>query len=103
MSYDVGIGDFSANYTSNVSGLWYDHIPNWGNGGGLHEINGKTGKQALQILSDAIDCMWRNDIDQLKRYDAPNGWGSTQGALIFTARILAACAANPRKKVRVYA
>lgn len=114
MSYDVSIGSESFNYTSNVSRLWYDHIPDTGKGGGLRELEGLTGKQAAAILADAFDAMhrtrlkfWREatvgDPDFCALYDAKNGWGSAIGALIFTAQIMAACHANPRKKVGVWA
>lgn len=115
MSYDVSIGDVSLNYTSNVAALFYDHIPaTEGNRGGLHELDGKTGKQAVSILAEAwerIDRtkhnLWRGEVvgepEFCARYDAPNGWGSTVGALIFFAQITTACAANPRKLVSVCA
>jgi len=110
MSTDIWIGEKSFNYTHNCSAVWYDHIPDTGKGGGFREIAGMTGKQAFPILSAAFD-----RLDQTRhglwvsgavgeprmsaRYDAPNGWGSLIGALIFMACIMAACAENPRKKV----
>lgn len=98
MSYDVVIGDFDANYTSNVSSMWYDSIPDAGKGGGLRELDGLTGKEAHSVLSRAFDTLDRMyPLD----YDAPNGWGSTSGALIFTARIMAACSKHKKKRVRV--
>ena len=120
MSYDVSIGGASLNYTSNVAALFYDHIPaTEGNHGGLHELHGKTGKQAVAILDEAwsrihntkMD-LWRSNLNGLPvvgepafcaKYDAPNGWGSTVGALIFLAQITGCCAANPRKIVEVSA
>lgn len=120
MSYDVSIGDFSENYTSNVAALFYEHIPATDEKkGGLHALDGLTGKQASQVLRQAwsrihntkLDC-WRasthketvvGEPEFCARYDAPNGWGSTVGALIFLAEITSACACNPRKKVSVYA
>lgn len=113
MSYDVSIGDQSFNYTYNVSALFYDHIPaSEGGRGGLHELDGKTGKQAVAILADAFDCIRRTYVDLWEKdavgepafcakYDSPNGWGSTVGALIFLSRIMAACALNPRKRIRI--
>lgn len=113
MSYDVSIGDQSFNYTYNVSALFYDHIPaSEGGRGGLHELDGKTGKQAVAILADAffrinrtkLDLWERDDIGEpafCAKYDAANGWGSAVGALIFLAQIMAACAANPRKRIRI--
>jgi len=114
MSYDISIGRESFNYTSNVSKLFYDHIPDTGKGGGLHELEGVTGKQALDIIDDAFEAINRTrhrlwsagDIGEPKMgsaYDAPNGWGSLIGALIFLAQVMGACAKNPRKIVRVWA
>jgi hypothetical protein len=106
VSYDVSIGAESFNYTSNVSGLWYDHIPDSGKGGGLRELDGLTGRQAALVLSEAFDAIHNSHIHSpnlADRYNATNGWGSTVGALIFTAQIMAACHANPRKKVGVWA
>lgn len=115
MGYDVSIGDASLNYTSNVAALFYDHIPaTEANRGGLHELHGKTGKQAAAILAEAWERIWRTKHDLWEtdavgepefcaRYDAPNGWGSTVGGLIFLAQIMGACSANPRKIVQVCA
>lgn len=119
MSYDISIGEESFNYTSNVSAMFYDHIPQEDSRGGLHELHGKTGKQAAEIMGRAFDAMHRTKLDlwrdNLKgeavvgepefcaKYDAPNGWGSTVGGLIFAGRIMAACQRNPRKKVSVWA
>ena len=113
MSYDVSIGDHSFNFTYNTAPLFYDHIPDYGNGGGLNEINGKTGKQAAVILSEAMERIDRTRCDYWKngvvgepvlcaKYDSPNGWGSTVGGILFLSRIMGACIQNPRSKVRVF-
>ena len=113
MSYDIDIGHHSFNYTSNVAALFYDHIPaTEETRGGLHQLHGKTGKQAGDILADAFDriCATRadnwseNQIGDPKFcaiYDADNAWGSTVGGLLFLARIMAACYQNPHSKVEV--
>ncbi len=114
MSYDVSIGAESFNYTSNVGKLFYDRIPEQDSRGGLHELHGKTGKQAVEIIGSAFarihDTRVRSwagekvgDPEFCAEYDAPNGWGSTVGGLIFLAQIMAACAANPRKRVHLSA
>jgi len=114
MSYDVSIGDFSGNYTSNVAALFYDHIPAERSRGGLHELHGLTGRQAVDVLRNAFNRIHSTKIngwshDQVgepgfcARYDAPNGWGSAIGGLIFLSQILAACAAHPRRRVTVSA
>lgn len=112
MSYDVSIGTFSGNMTSNIAPVIYDHIPNFGNGGGLHEIHGKTGKQALVILSDMFDLLQETRLSLCDdaitgepkfcaKYDVANGWGSLVGALIWLAQIMAACGRSPRSIVYV--
>lgn len=77
MSYDISVGDWSGNYTYNVSALFYDHMPGEDDTerGGLNTIHGMKGKKA--------------------------GWGSTVGALIFLAEIMAACYRNPKSRVVV--
>lgn len=107
MSYDVTIGQDSFNYTYNVAELFYDHMEH-----GIGTLDGLSGKDAVDILSSAFDGIhstyikeWDRDaIGAPKfcaRYDAPNGWGSAVGGLIFLAQILAACARNPLETVRV--
>ncbi|XAI96548.1 hypothetical protein [Microcystis phage Mae-JY35] len=111
MSYDVSIGDVSLNYTFNMARLFYDLIPNYDVEcrGGLFAIDGLTGKEATGVLSAAFEninhdyCALNGASGFREKYDAPNGWGSTDGAMIFLARILAGCALNPRKRVSVSA
>ena len=113
MSYDVSIGRENYNYTYNVSKLFYDHILDVGAGGGINELDGKTGKQCVSILADSIRRMddtrinlWQADeVGEphfCAKYDSPNGWGSALGGIVFLSRILSECALNPRAKVRVY-
>lgn len=108
MSYDVSIGDCWFNYTWNLSRMFYEHIPaSDGSEGGINALDGLTGRDALQLIAGAFDmlnntyCLAGSTSAFRRKYDAENGWGSTDGALIFLARIMAACAANPRKKVSV--
>lgn len=114
MSYDVSIGPRSFNYTSNASALFYDHIADVTAGGGIHELHGKTGREACQIIQEALERINRtrhdlwsvNAVGEPKffaRYDAPNGWGSALGAILFLSQILGACAEHPRKRVSVSA
>lgn len=112
MSYDVSIGSESFNYTYNVSRLFYDHIPAERGDGGLRELDGLTGRRAAEVLASAFDRMQSTRhklyVDGVPgepqfsaKYDAPNGWGSALGAILFLAQIMAACHANGRKKVSV--
>lgn len=109
MSYDVSIGDEWFNYTWNVSPLFYDHIPapDQETRGGINRLDGLTGRQAAGVISEAFErihstlCRGDSVRSFRSKYDAENGWGSTDGALVFLALIMAACHANPRKRVRV--
>jgi hypothetical protein len=113
MSYDVSIGDESFNYTSNVSQLFYDHIPKERSVGGIHELDGLTGAAAARLLGETFErisqtrlLLWTNDVGEpafCKKYDNANGWGSAIGGILFLANIMGACVANPRSRVRVSA
>lgn len=115
MSYDIRIGSWNSNMTSNISAIFYDHMPpEDGKRGGLHNLHGLTGRQCSVRLAQAFDRIsktwssdWTNeDIGDSKfraRYDAQNGWGSTCGALIWMAQIMAACNANPRARFHLSA
>lgn len=115
MGYDVSVGGENFNYTSNGSAIFYDHMPaEDGQRGGLFLLDGKTGKAAALIIREALYRIHGTSMDLwvsgevgsrtfCAKYDPPNGWGSTVGAILFLSRILAECAANPRKKVRVSA
>lgn len=116
MSYDVYVGKESFNMTSNIRGLFYDHIPavEGEHQGGLHAIHGKTGRQAAKILSEGLKGIYKTKIDSWSvdavgepefcaKYDSPNGWGSAVGGLIFYSQIMDACYRNPRAKVTLSA
>lgn len=112
MSYDISIGSADFNYTWNVSKLFHEHLPATDEReSGLYGLNGMTGKQAGEELARAFDRIdrsvmidWTTDAVGepafCARYDADNGWGSTVGALVFLARVMAACHASPRAKFR---
>lgn len=99
MSYDVDIGGHWFNYTWNMSRFFRDHMPD-----GIKGLDGLTGRQAVDFIGsgfNSIDSSYCRLNNLAAEYDAHNGWGSVIGALIFLGRIQSACAANPRKKVRV--
>jgi hypothetical protein len=112
MSYHVSIGSFEGNYTWNsLSPLCYVHLSEKN---GLRSLDGMTGREACDALRSFWDSVhgeklkhWAiesaGEPEFCKKYDSPNGWGSTVGALIFMGQLTAACAAHPRHKVRVCA
>lgn len=107
MSYDIELGDFSGNYTSNGNHIYYDHME-----GGLPALDGLTGKQAGDKISgwirsfdyDVCENWYSSDVGEptiTSKYDVPNGWGSTIGAIVFLMKLLDACRMYPRCKVYV--
>lgn len=117
MSYDVWIegpaiipgSDVSHNYTSNVSRLFYDHLP-----GGLPGLDGLTTEHALERLRafwlrlNATHLeLWKGGAfgePKLEtKYNSRNGWGSLVGAMIFLAKIQCDCERYPKHTVRVSA
>jgi hypothetical protein len=109
MSYDIYIGDADLNYTYNLSRFFHDHIVT-DVGTGLQAIDGLKGREAALVLSAAFEraqetYLWGSepfDKNMSIKYDPPNQWGSTMGALLFMGRVIAACLRNPRARVRVH-
>ena len=79
---------------------------------GIQALDDLTGREAADIISRGMDSIeqemlstWRHEQagqpEFLAKYDAPNGWGSTIGAVIFLARLMDACRRHPRKRLEV--
>lgn len=89
MSYDIWMTEpcgheaFSdINYTYNVAPMW--HMAFAGVlekcDDGIRWLNGKTGKEAHDVLDEVRLWMLRHQI-QLEALNPTNGWGDYQGAL----------------------
>ena len=96
MSYDVYVGgsDKSFNYTSNLGEMLYDHIPDNGKGGVIRELHETCNREVVAIIGNFFESI-RGEHKTLSKYDAPNGWGTHEGMMIFMARIMAEAAKNP--------
>jgi hypothetical protein len=116
MSYDVSLIDkygnevWERNMTSNVSQMWYEHFDT---DYGLLSLQDMTWKEAKPHFA-----MFWNNLSNLRhklyvdgsvgepnfcaKYDAPNGWGSAVGAMIFIAEIQSAWAMNPKAKLSIW-
>lgn len=112
MSYDVHIGREHFSYTYNLSKLFHTHLRGAGERTGIQALDDLTGREAADIISRGMDSIeqemlstWRHEeVGQpefLSKYDAPNGWDSTIGAVIFLARLMDACRRHPRSRVEV--
>lgn len=101
-------GDF--NYTYNVIQLWSDALRH-----GCDITNAEADKSFGAYLEEGIDAgmrafdfvptlkhmvEWMNKQD-LKKYDASNGWGTGDGGRNFVVDILECCVKNPKATVRV--
>ena len=85
MSYDMGIGDETFNYTYNVSKMWYASEPEKG----IRAIYGLTGEQAIPVLINMRNYMEKN-WDEMLSYEPENRWGTALGALTFLNSLIAA-------------
>lgn len=114
MSYDLHIGDRDFNITFNVAELFYDHMPadETSERGGLHTLDGCTGKQAGDKIYQALERIARTRLDLWQedevgepafcaKYDSPNGWGSAIGGIVFLGMVMGSCYQNPRKRLSV--
>jgi hypothetical protein len=78
---------------------------------GLQALDGMTGKEAFAELCVAFrvararyTTLWVYHLggkNFREKYDAPNGWGSTEGAILFLGLLMAACASSPKKRLAV--
>ena len=104
MSYDVSIGDHSANITCNLGKFFRtfvqaDH--------GILFLDQKTGCAAGSIVATAISNFaiaqfFYTDEALTEEFSATNGWGTWEDAVHFLTQLLDACLQNPREIVRVY-
>lgn len=111
MSYDVAIGDWGMNMTSNIAPVFNDHLHGPEGWSGLHSINGLKGEEALPYLATAWRALNRTrcsfgggsvgEPEMCAKYDSPNGWGSLVGALIFLGQLTTACGMYPEERIYV--
>ena len=62
---------------------------------GVYSLQGKTGKECVPLLTDAIERM-ENAPDIYKEWNPPNGWGTYEGALRVLRTLLDWCIASPK-------
>jgi hypothetical protein len=108
MSYDVLVGDKSYNYTYNLGNLFAEFLlPDATPKPGIYALDGMSGKEAAGFINEALEAIAyatrkAGGVGAMgSRYNAKNGWGDFHGAVMFLALIGSACAAKPKKKIRV--
>lgn len=98
MSFDIilncekcPISLYEANYTYNVSGMWFDVYPE---AAGMMFIDGMTGKEAYDKLVTARAHIERNFEKYEIKYPE-NGWGGYNRFLHYINKLIVACIAHP--------
>ena len=88
---------FEGNYTSNVFSMWrmagVDDV--------LYECAGAKAGELIDRLKFGVRCM-RDNIDEYRKLNPPNGWGNADGALQFLFDFTRACMRYPNAKVGVW-
>lgn len=90
MSYDVTVGTKEFNYTSNMRKFFVDF--------GVHprDMHGEPPHEVAFRIAQALKDILLYGFEDLKsEYDAPNGWGSVEGAIRFLMDIYMACITEP--------
>jgi len=88
MSYDMGIGSESFNYTYNVADMWYDCYEK-----GIREHYGLSGEESIPVLRKLREHM-EDNIDKLEAMNPENGWGNYDGAVEFVGKLILAAMRN---------
>lgn len=86
MSYDVTVGTQEFNYTSNM-GAFFEEFS-------VHpaDMHGEPPYEVAFRISLALSNISNFEVGDLSRdYDAPNGWGTVEGATRFLLDIYMAC------------
>ena len=86
MSYDVTVGTQEFNYTANMGKFFSEFLIH---PSGMHGEAPR--KVAFRISQALIDISLVNFEELSRDYDAPNGWGTVEGATRFLLDIYMAC------------
>ena len=96
MSYDFRIGDFSANYTSNVRAMWAcRQAPD-----GIRGLDGKKGVELLFALRSIRDNMEFNQT-VVRELEPKNGWGDFDSAYALIGQLILAACRFPNERLSV--
>lgn len=89
---------FQANYTYNVSPMWYVIYPD---DNGMVQIDGMTGQESIEKLEHAILQM-SSDPAKFQALNPENGWGSFNRFFYFLMKLLEAAREHPEAIWRSY-
>ena len=89
MSYDIELGEFQRNYTSNVGPMFRAAMPE-----GIKAIHGARGSIAIMKLRRIRSCM-EDSYHKMMELQPVNGWGTYEGALNLINEMILATIRNP--------
>jgi hypothetical protein len=84
----VSLEGYEANYTFNVSPMFYAALTEVE--GGIRGLNGKTGEVAGLLLERAIERM-RAEPERYRAMNPVNGWGNYDGAVDLLVTLASWC------------
>lgn len=86
MSYDVDVMGEWFNITSNMGAFFREfnvYPPDW---------NGKPREEIGDAIELGLTAIRLRPLGEMKaRFDAPNGWGTVEGSIVWLEDVLAAC------------
>lgn len=88
-----------ANYTYNVSKMYYDAFSDFGTDG-IRMLSDRQGEACIPMLERAIQRMQDDKLKYLE-WNPSNGWGNYQGALDLLRELLTWCQAAPKAYLSV--
>lgn len=83
------------NYTSNVSPMWAKALAAAGEDIRLSDTEGRLAADVLPLLIAAVSHM-RENPDEYRAMNPPNGWGDYEGALRYLVGVAKACELHPK-------
>lgn len=85
------VSHYDANYTYNVSEMFYDALPCRD---GIRGLNGATGAECRPLLLEAIRKM-ESEPAKYRAMNPRNGWGDYEGALTLLRQLYGWCEDSP--------
>jgi hypothetical protein len=105
MSWDLTVGDFCGNMTTNVAPMyelaWRFVYPHMNTGYGDYLCSCPKAYAAATVTVDVLNEMIKDDV-AYREMEPENGWGTYQGAVRFLLDFLFACQNNPQEMVRLH-
>lgn len=89
---------FSGNATHNLGRMWHKA----GIHDALYESKDKLASSIILFLEAGLEKM-KAEPDEYRKLNAPNGWGTYEGAIRFLEEVISACKEYPDAKIYISA